>query len=106
MTPLPAYMPGLSYAALDGSIFIDMATRKDAGNGRPQISQVSPEAAIAGGELQIHGKGFAATERPSVQIGEVAAPIVIGSDSFVIAKVPEAAGSNILIWAIALFGTI
>lgn len=74
-----------------------MATRKDAGNGRPQISQVSPEAAIAGGELQIHGKGFAASERPSVQIGEVTAPIVIGSDSFVIAKVPEDASAGGLV---------
>ncbi len=62
--------------------------RKDT-NGKPQIAAVTPEAAIAGGELQISGKGFAAAARPKVTIGEVAAPIIVGSDSFVIVRVPE-----------------
>ena len=67
-----------------------MALRKSA-DGRPQISQVTPPAAIAGGEFQIRGKGFVKSERPRVTIGEVAAPIIIGSDSFIIARVPEGA---------------
>ncbi|MBZ5579916.1 MAG: gluconolaconase [Acidobacteriia bacterium] len=67
-----------------------MALRK-ASDPRPQISQVTPPAAIAGGEFQIRGKGFVKSERPRVTIGEVAAPIVIGSDSFIIAKVPDGA---------------
>lgn len=58
---------------------------------KPQISQVTPPAAIAGGELQIRGKGFAKTDRPRVTIGEVGAPLIIGSDSFLIARVPEGA---------------
>jgi sugar lactone lactonase YvrE len=58
---------------------------------KPQISQVTPPAAIAGGELQIRGKGFARADRPRVTIGEVGAPIIIGSDSLVIARVPEGA---------------
>jgi sugar lactone lactonase YvrE len=58
---------------------------------RPQISQVTPSAAIAGGELQIRGKGFVKNDRSRVTIGDVAAPIIIGSDSFIIAKVPEGA---------------
>ena len=62
--------------------------RKDT-NGKPQIAAVTPEAAIAGGELQISGKGFATAARPKVTIGEVAAPIIVGSDSFVIVRVPE-----------------
>ena len=49
-----------------------MAIRKTS-DGRPQIVQVKPEAAIAGGELLIQGKGFARTERPRVTIGDVAA---------------------------------
>ena len=57
----------------------------------PQISQITPTAAIAGGELQIRGKGFVKTDRPRVLIGDVAASLVIGSDSFVIARVPEGA---------------
>jgi hypothetical protein len=73
-----------------------MALRKASSNG-PQISQVSPEAAIAGGELQIRGKGFAKSERPHVTIGDVSAPIIIGSDSLVIARVPEGASAGELI---------
>src|SRR5258706_13959624 len=66
-----------------------MALRKS--DPKPQIAQVTPRAAIAGGELQIRGKGFAKSDRPRVSIGEVGAPIIIGSDSFVIARVPEGA---------------
>jgi sugar lactone lactonase YvrE len=64
---------------------------------RPQISQVTPPAAIAGGELQIRGKGFARQEPPRVVIGEVGAPIIIGSDSLVIARVPEGATAGELV---------
>jgi sugar lactone lactonase YvrE len=64
---------------------------------KPQIAQVSPAAAIAGGELQIRGKGFAKAERPRVTIGDVGAPIIIGSDSFVIARVPEGATAGDLV---------
>ena len=73
-----------------------MAIRKSS-NGRPQIVQVSPVAAIAGGELQIKGKGFVKDERPKVTIGDVTAPVVIGSDSFMIVKVPEGASAGDLI---------
>jgi hypothetical protein len=73
-----------------------MALRKSADT-RPHISQVTPPAAIAGGELQIRGKGFAKTDRPRVTIGEVGAPIIIGSDSFVIARVPEGASAGELV---------
>ena len=62
---------------------------------KPQISRVTPPAAIAGGELQIRGKGFAKSERPYVTIGEVGAPVIIGSDSFVIARVPEGAAAGV-----------
>jgi len=47
--------------------------------------------------LQIRGKGFAKSERPRVTIGEVGAPIIIGSDSFVIARVPEGATAGELV---------
>jgi IPT/TIG domain len=73
-----------------------MASKKDA-NGRPQISNVTPEAAIPGGELQIRGVGLARSARPHVRIGDVDAPIVIGSDSYVIVKVPEGASQGELI---------
>jgi sugar lactone lactonase YvrE len=67
-----------------------MALRKSS-DARPQISQVSPVAAIPGGEFQIRGKGLAAGERAAVRFGDAAASIVIGSDSYVVARVPEGA---------------
>src|ERR1700674_3580610 len=65
-----------------------MAFRKSS-DPRPQILEVSPGAAIPGGELRIRGKNLAGGEWPHVRFGEVAAPLVIGSDSFLIVKVPE-----------------
>lgn len=73
-----------------------MALRKSA-ELKPHISQVTPPAAIAGGELQIRGKGFVKADRPRVTIGDVAAPIIIGSDSFVIARVPDGATAGELV---------
>jgi sugar lactone lactonase YvrE len=73
-----------------------MASKKET-NGRPQISNVTPEAAIPGGEFQIRGAGLARAERPRVTIGDVEAPIVIGSDSYVIVRVPEGASAGELI---------
>ena len=47
--------------------------------------------------MQIRGKGFAKSDRPRVTIGDVAAPVVIGSDSFVIVRVPEGASAGELV---------
>jgi sugar lactone lactonase YvrE len=69
---------------------LNMGTRKEAAD-RPVIETISPPAAIAGGELQIRGKHLARSERPRVTVGDVPAPIVIGSDSLVIVRVPEGA---------------
>jgi hypothetical protein len=73
-----------------------MAAKKDM-NGRPQISAVTPKAAIPGGEFQIRGSGLAQRERPHVTIGDVAAPIVVGSDSYVVVRVPEGAAAGDLV---------
>ncbi len=69
---------------------LNMGTRKEAAD-RPVIETISPPAAIAGGELQIRGKHLARAERPKVTVGDVPAPIIIGSDSLVIVRVPEGA---------------
>ena len=83
-----------------------MATRKAAsekpgndrpGSDRPTISGVQPAAAIAGGELSIRGKGLSSGNKTRVTIGEVSAPVVIGSDSLVIVKVPEGASAGELV---------
>jgi len=73
-----------------------MAQRKES-DGRPEIAQVTPVAAIPGGEFQIHGKGMAGANRPHVTIGDVVAPIVIGSDSYVVVRVPEGASAGELV---------
>jgi hypothetical protein len=73
-----------------------MLIRKNS-DAKPQISEVAPAAAIAGGELQIRGTGFAKSQRPRVTLGDVEAPVIIGSDSFVIARVPEGASVGDLV---------
>src|SRR5207253_11016264 len=60
---------------------------------------VMPEAAIPGGEFQIRGAGLAQSERPRVTIGDVEAPLVIGSDSYVIVRVPEGTAPGELVVA-------
>jgi sugar lactone lactonase YvrE len=74
-----------------------MALRKSS-DSRPQILEVSPVAAIPGGEFRVRGKNFGSVERPSITIGDVPAPLVVGSDSYLIVKVPEgASGGNLMI---------
>ncbi|HLH41769.1 MAG TPA: IPT/TIG domain-containing protein [Bryobacteraceae bacterium] len=67
-----------------------MAFRKSS-SGCPEIVEVSPQAAIPGGEVQIRGRGLAGPERPEVRFGESQASIVIGSDSYLVVRVPEGA---------------
>jgi sugar lactone lactonase YvrE len=65
-----------------------MAFRKSS-DSRPQILEVSPEAAIPGGEFQVRGKNFTRSGHAAVTIGAVPAPLVVGSDSYLIVRVPE-----------------
>jgi sugar lactone lactonase YvrE len=73
-----------------------MAFRKSA-DPRPQIQEVSPEAAIPGGEFQVRGKNFAGAGHPAVTIGATPASLVVGSDSYLIVRVPEGAASGEMI---------
>src|SRR6202140_159640 len=65
-------------------------------NGGPRIDTVAPSFALAGGELRITGSGLRPQElhRPKVQFGEVEAPIIVSSEGFLIARVPEGAISG------------
>ncbi|MBI2687093.1 MAG: gluconolaconase [Acidobacteria bacterium] len=69
--------------------------RKPAGKS-PNIQTLSPEAAIAGGEIRIHGKGFATGAHPRVMLGDVNAPLIVGSDSYIVARVPDDAVDNVV----------
>lgn len=59
-----------------------------------QISEVSPTAAIPGGEFVIRGSGLPGGETPQAKFGGVFAPVVIGSESLMIVKVPEGASGG------------
>lgn len=61
---------------------------------RPIIENLSPLAAIPGGDVHIHGTGFLHDPRPHVSIGGVDAPLVVGSDQFIVARVPDTAGKG------------
>ncbi len=73
-----------------------MAKRKETED-QAVIEKVTPLAAIPGGEFQIRGKGLARQVPPQVKIGDLTAPIIIGSNSFVIARVPEGAAVGELV---------
>jgi glucose/arabinose dehydrogenase len=65
-------------------------------NGQPHIEAVAPAAALPGGEVRIIGSGLRPPDlrRPRVRFGEMEAPIVISSDDFVVARVPQGAASG------------
>lgn len=58
---------------------------------RPVIVKVEPFAAIAGGDLHIRGYNLALNGRPSVNLGNESAHLVVAGDSHIIARVPESA---------------
>jgi sugar lactone lactonase YvrE len=65
-------------------------------NGKPHIEAVTPSFALPGGEVRIVGKGLRPPElrRPSVHFGEIEGPVLISSDDFLVARVPENAASG------------
>ena len=65
-------------------------------NGKPQIEAITPEFALPGGEVRIIGRSLCPPEyrRPSVRFGEVEGSVLVSSDEFVVARVPEGAVSG------------
>ncbi len=74
----------------------DRILGRKSSNGGPRIEMVAPANALAGGELRISGSGLALHElqRPKVKFGEFEASIVVSSESFLVARVPEGATSG------------
>src|SRR5216684_1727942 len=68
-------------------------------NGFPRIDRVAPAAAIPGGEIVIHGSGFASRSgaRPVVHFGEAQASLVLATDNRLIARVPDNANGGIYV---------
>jgi sugar lactone lactonase YvrE len=67
-----------------------MAFKRNGAN-RPVIESVHPAAALPGGDVQIRGREFIRAPRPEVVIGGAIAPLVVASDRYVVARVPEQA---------------
>jgi hypothetical protein len=67
-------------------------------NGIPRIDRVAPAAAIFGGEITIHGSGFASRThpRPVVRFGEAEAGLSLASEQRLIARVPEGASGGVV----------
>jgi sugar lactone lactonase YvrE len=65
-------------------------------NGVPRIESIDPAFALPGGEVRISGSSLSprATQRPTVNFGEVEGTVIVGTPQFIVARVPEAAGSS------------
>ncbi len=65
-------------------------------NGIPRLDSVTPRAALPGGEVRFRGTSLRpeGLERPQVRFGEQAGSVLIGSDDFLVARVPEGASSG------------
>jgi hypothetical protein len=70
-------------------------------NGGPRIESVAPALALAGGEIRITGSGLRPRDlvRPKVRFGDIEGSVVVSSDAFLVARVPEGATSGPLVVA-------
>lgn len=60
-------------------------------NGQPHIDSVEPAFTMPGGEVKFIGQSLAPRDRqrPLVQFGDTGATVIIASDNFVVARVPQ-----------------
>ncbi len=67
-------------------------------NGIPKIERVQPPAAIPGGEITIHGAGFANGNcaRPEVRFGNTGGDVVMASENVLVARVPDGADGGMV----------
>jgi sugar lactone lactonase YvrE len=67
-------------------------------NGIPRIDRIQPGAGIPGGDVTIYGAGFVPrpNTRPHVRFGETEASLLISTQNYLIARVPEGAAGSIV----------
>jgi sugar lactone lactonase YvrE len=67
-------------------------------NGIPRIDRIQPAAAIPGGDVTIYGSGFVPrpNSRPRVRFGESEASLLISTQNYMIARVPDGAVGGIV----------
>jgi sugar lactone lactonase YvrE len=68
-------------------------------NGKPHIDSVSPSSALPGGDVRIIGRSLRPEElrRPQVVFGDIEGAVIISSDDFVVARVPNGASSGAVV---------
>jgi hypothetical protein len=81
--------------------FSDRILGRKSVNGGPHIEAVAPAFAMAGGEVRITGTGLRPQDlrRPKVQFGDVEGSVVVSSEAFLVARVPEGATSGSVVVA-------
>jgi sugar lactone lactonase YvrE len=66
-------------------------------NGIPRIDRIAPAAAVPGGDVTIHGHFHSPPNiRPRVRFGEAEASLLIASDDYLIARVPEGLSGSLV----------
>jgi hypothetical protein len=77
----------------------DRLLGKKNASAKPHIDGVAPSLALPGGEVRIIGKSLRPAEfrRPSVRFGDVEGSVLISSDEFLVARVPEGAPSGSIV---------
>src|SRR6516164_4880737 len=70
-------------------------------NGSPQIDAIEPRCVLPGGEVRILGRSLRPRDlrRPAVQFGDLQGSVVVSSDQFIVARVPEGASSGSVVVA-------
>ena len=65
-------------------------------NGLPRLDSVSPRSALPGGEVRFRGAGLqpAGMQRPEVRFGKALGAVLLGSEDFLVARLPEGAPSG------------
>ncbi len=65
-------------------------------NGKPHIDAIEPLCALPGGEVRIVGSGLGPHQlrRPRVSFGDVDGAVIISSEQFIVARVPDGAASG------------
>ena len=65
-------------------------------SGTPRIESIEPVCALPGGEVRIVGRGLRpqGLRRPEVRFGDTDGSVVVGSEQFIVARVPEGASSG------------
>ncbi len=70
-------------------------------NSNPHIDAIEPACAMPGGEVRITGRGLGPRDlrRPEVHFGDVDGSIIISSNQFIVARVPEGAATGSVVVA-------